>query len=242
MDEIGLNHWAIYLLINGGMLFLHEFGHATACKKLGAEPGSIGFGFYLLSPVMFADVSDIWRLKRKERIYVNFSGIYIELLLASVLSMLFVFTAYLPLLVICSFVLLGALINLNPLLRYDGYWILSDATNTPNLRKVSIQKMDSFFRMIWRRTRLKLSKKDLFLVIYAIVSVSFIVVFLGAILIHDPYGVLSFPLNAFLYLKGLLIDHQSFVLSDLKPFILPFLFYFIVVKFLISKLGKSVTP
>ena len=97
-----LTHWIIYFLLNGFIMFLHEFGHVTSCDKLGAEHGAVGFGFYLLSPVMFADVSDIWRLNSKERNYVNFSGLYFEILLALVLSIIYLFTKYQPLLIITT--------------------------------------------------------------------------------------------------------------------------------------------
>ena len=55
---------------------LHEIGHATATSFFGASHGGIGGGFYLFSPVYFADVTDIWRLKKWQRIVVNVAGVY----------------------------------------------------------------------------------------------------------------------------------------------------------------------
>jgi len=233
-NNLELKDSMFYLIVSGIVLFFHEFGHATACKKLGAEPGKIGFGFYLLSPVMFTDVSDIWKLESRERNYVNFAGLYIEILIALFLTVLYFFTNHVPLLIICSIILFSFFLNLNPLLRYDGYWILSDITNTPNLRKVSLQKLTLFFKNVLSKSKFKFSEKNIFLIIYAFSSISFIFIFLVFIIIHDPKSILSFPIDIYVYIKKIILEGNNFRLSDMSNFILPFLFYFIFIKFLIS--------
>ncbi len=75
----------IISLITG---IFHEFGHVTATEYYGAKQGGIGFGFYLLSPVYFADVTDIWKLKPKQRIIVNVSGVYFEIIICSILMII----------------------------------------------------------------------------------------------------------------------------------------------------------
>ncbi len=236
--EMNLNNWIFYLIMSGLVIFFHEFGHATACEKLGAEPGTIGFGFYLLSPVMFADVSDTWKLKRKERIYVNFAGLYVEILIALTLAVIYVFTEQISLLVLCSIILFSFIVNLNPLLRYDGYWILSDITNTPNLRKVSIQKLNLFFKYLIGKTKFYFSLKNIFLIIYASISFIFIIFFLGFIILNDPNSILSFPIDLYKYIKEIGTSEKTLYLSSLSRFILPFLFYFIVIKFTIGLISK----
>ncbi|UFH30303.1 hypothetical protein LNP04_09945 [Chryseobacterium sp. C-71] len=57
-------------------LLFHEFGHAISCRSYGAKHGDIGFGFYLLTPVLYADVTDVWKLSRKERVIVDIAGMY----------------------------------------------------------------------------------------------------------------------------------------------------------------------
>ncbi len=236
--EMNLTNWIFYLIMSGLIIFLHEFGHATACKKLGAEPGTIGFGFYLLSPVMFADVSDTWKLKRKERIYVNFAGLYIEILIALILAIIYVFTKQISLLILCSIILFSFIVNLNPLLRYDGYWILSDITNTPNLRKVSIQKINLFFKYLIGKNKFYFSSKDIFLIVYAFISFTFILFFLGFIILNDPNSILSFPIDLYKYIKKIGTTEKTLNLSNLSRFILPLLFYFIVIKFIIGLVRK----
>ncbi|MEZ0611334.1 hypothetical protein ACAW74_22675 [Fibrella sp. WM1] len=117
----------------------HELGHASATRRFGLDPGDIGFGFYLIFPVFYADVSVIWALDRTRRIVVNLGGIYFQLLLNG----LFVAVAYAfpatylflsPIIILNSLVMLY---SLNPFLRYDGYWIYSDLFNLPNLRTQS---------------------------------------------------------------------------------------------------------
>lgn len=213
-------------MISGGILFLHEFGHASACKKLGAEPGNIGFGFYLLSPVMFADVSDVWKLNSKERNYVNFAGLYVEILIALILSIIYLFFIKdISLLIINSIILFSFIVNLNPFLRYDGYWILSDSINTPNLRKVSMQKLNSFISSIFKKNKFIFTVKDTFLIIYGFISMVFIFVFLAFILITDPNSLLSFPYDLYTYIETTIKNDNIFIVSDLSQFILPFLFY-----------------
>jgi putative peptide zinc metalloprotease protein len=134
-------------------LLLHELGHASACKAYGADPGEIGFGFYLLTPVMFANVSDAWRLKKAERIAVDIAGMFIELALASVLASTYLFTQNSVFYIMSGAVFFNTLMNLNPLLRYDGYWILSDIMGIPNLREKSIATIrvsgKKLFRADW---------------------------------------------------------------------------------------------
>ena len=238
--NMNFNNWVSYLFISGFVLFFHEFGHATACNKLGAEPGTIGFGFYLLSPVMFADVSDIWKLQKRERIIVNLSGIYVEIIIALFLTILYLLTNYTPVLIVSSLIIFRIIINLNPLLRYDGYWILSDLTSTHNLRDTTIKMFKKLTLYVIGRNKFVFNLKNIFLVIYAFISISFIFIFLGFIIINDPNSILSFPIDVFLYSKDIVNREIPFVLFELSKFILPAMFYFIALKFIISYFSNKI--
>ena len=72
------------------------------------------------------------------------------------------------------------------------------------------------------------------LIIYAFISVVFIFLFLTFIIIKDPNSLLTFPLNLYSYINEVITNNRSFFLSDMSQFILPFLFYFIVLKTLFS--------
>ena len=58
--------------------FFHELGHASACKHFGVRHGGIGFGLYLNFPVLYTDVTEVWKLDRTQRCVVNLAGVYFQ--------------------------------------------------------------------------------------------------------------------------------------------------------------------
>lgn len=72
--------------------FIHELGHASACRYYELEHGGIGFGLYLNFPVFYTDVSSIWKLSRKKRLLVNFAGVYFQLILLIPILLIYFFT------------------------------------------------------------------------------------------------------------------------------------------------------
>ena len=118
---------------------LHELGHALACRRFGGECHEIGVLLLVFVPCLYCNVSDSWMLKSKwQRIAVAAAGMYVELILATIATFLWWWTApglfnalCLNVMLVCS---LGTvLFNGNPLLRYDGYFIVSDLFEVPNL-------------------------------------------------------------------------------------------------------------
>jgi len=91
----------------------------------GAKHGGIGGGFYLLMPVYFADVTDIWKLTKKQRITVNLAGLYFEMIYAVVLIGAGLIFNHSTLILLSCVFLLSTLNNANPFVRSDGYWVLS---------------------------------------------------------------------------------------------------------------------
>lgn len=239
VDEgVGISSWLIFIATAGVLIFFHEFGHATATKKLGAESGHISFGFYLLQPVMFADVSDVWKVNKAERIKVNLAGLYNELLIASIMAILFLITSKSYFLIVCSIVLFSCVTNLNPFLRYDGYWVLSDISGIYNLRETSSKKLNTFAKSILGKSEFIWSKKNLFLVIYASISILIITVFISYVLIRDPLSILNFPIDIYLYIKDIISGQLSFKIESLFQLILPVLFYYVLIRFLIRMIKK----
>ncbi len=126
----------IYIILFFTTLF-HEFGHAAACSYIGANFGSIGIGLYFNMPVFYADVTDIWLFKRYKRLLVDFGGIYFQLILVPVIFFIYLQTnnnIFLFVIYILNFSIIS---SLNPILRFDGYWIATDISGVPNLRKRS---------------------------------------------------------------------------------------------------------
>ncbi len=215
-----------------GTLF-HELGHAAACTKFGAKHGGIGFGFYLLTPVFFADVSDAWKLKPNERIIVNLGGIYFEMILASILLILYLFNSQIAFLIIPCLLILSTLYNLNPLLRFDGYWVLVDASNIPNLQSKAFTLLENKLKGIKKMHFSFKTRKEAFLFIYGIASVSFIFFFIGSILIYDPNAVFRFPFDLYV----IIADWKNFEIGKLTELILPLLFWYLVIKLVINQLS-----
>lgn len=118
---------------------LHELGHALACKHFGGECHQIGVMLLALVPCLYCDVSDAWLLPdRKRRMFVSAAGMYVELIVASACAVLWYFSEPGIVQSICFSVMLVAsvstlAINGNPLMRYDGYYLLADWIDVPNL-------------------------------------------------------------------------------------------------------------
>lgn len=122
---------AIGLLLFSGMM--HEFGHAAACRNRGVRHGPVGIMIYTVFPALYTDVNEAWRLCSRDRLLVDSAGLLISFLLASIGAAMFVLAPNYPsaiLLVLNDSLLL---INLNPFLKMDGYWIISDLLRVPNL-------------------------------------------------------------------------------------------------------------
>lgn len=118
---------------------VHELAHALACRHFGAECREIGVLFLVFIPVLYCDTSDAWMLpSRRQRMIVSAAGMYVELCIAGVATFLWWFSepglansVFFNLMFVCSINTL--LFNGNPLLRFDGYYILADLLNVPNL-------------------------------------------------------------------------------------------------------------
>ncbi len=123
----------LFLLANYVGLFLHELGHASACIRCGIKHGPIGAGIYLVFPTFYTDVSETWSLPRRSRTVVDAAGMYVSLTLATVAVVLY-FATKEPLFGLIALIYdVTVLLNLNPFVRMDGYWLLSDALGIPNL-------------------------------------------------------------------------------------------------------------
>jgi putative peptide zinc metalloprotease protein len=123
---------------------IHEFGHGLSCKAFGGECHEMGALFLCLSPCLYCNVSDSWTLPSKwRRIIISFAGIYVELVIAALATWVWWNTPGRPVLnnvALCVMVLCSVstfVFNANPLMRFDGYYILADWLEVPNLRERS---------------------------------------------------------------------------------------------------------
>lgn len=138
-DLAAPRQWLVLLLTMGVVKVLHELGHGLACRLRGVEPKEMGVLLMLFTPFLYCDVTDAWRLPRaRERIAISAAGIRVELLLAGFAGLGWWATQPGTIHQVCWVVMvLGSvntlLVNGNPLLRYDGYYMLADALGITNL-------------------------------------------------------------------------------------------------------------
>ena len=115
-------------------LVAHELGHASACARFGARPADIGVGVWFIYPALYSDVTDAWRLTRWERVAVDIGGIYFQAVVGAVYVIAFQLTGWRALEAAGMFIAANCLFSLNPLFKFDGYWIISDALGVTNLK------------------------------------------------------------------------------------------------------------
>lgn len=145
-------NWFWLALTLAGTKIAHEIGHGLACRRQGGECHEMGLMLLVFTPCLYCNVSDSWMLPNKHRrAAIAAAGMYVELLLAAAATWVWWFTHpglvhYLSLNVmfVCSVSTL--VFNANPLLKYDGYYILSDLTEIPNLRARADEQLLSLIR------------------------------------------------------------------------------------------------
>jgi putative peptide zinc metalloprotease protein len=133
-------NWIWLAVVMAVTKVIHEFGHGLACKRFGGECHEMGVMLLVLTPCLYVNVSDSWLLNSKwKRAFIAAAGMYVELVLASIAVFVWWFSTpgmvnQLALNIIFVSSVSTILFNANPLLRYDGYYILSDLLEIPNLR------------------------------------------------------------------------------------------------------------
>jgi putative peptide zinc metalloprotease protein len=137
-----------------GMKVLHEFGHAYACRLRGGEVPEMGVYLILGTPCAYVDATSSWGFTRRmDRAAVVLAGVYVELFVAALAVFAWGMTDSAAVRVLCFDVVLVSgiatiLTNLNPLMRFDGYYLLSDLLEVPNLRAVAQRYTGSVIKRI----------------------------------------------------------------------------------------------
>lgn len=156
---------------------IHELAHAIACKYFGGDVLEMGVMFLFGVPCLYCDASDAWLLdQRWKRVLVSAAGMLAELAIASVLSIVWLFSTDGRVQDVCVIVMAvcsvtTVLLNGNPLLRYDGYFILADLAGIPNLATESAAQVRSWIRrLLWGLDDHLPSDRPMFVGLYGIVS------------------------------------------------------------------------
>ncbi len=150
----GLGNLVPLVAVFIGIKLLHELGHVLTCRHFGGECHELGIQVLLFVPLFYGDVTDAWMVSRRwPRIAISAAGIFVELVLASVATLLWWWSVpgllnsvFLNVMLVCSVNTL--LFNGNPLLRYDGYYVLADWLHLPNLATQARQMVMSLWERI----------------------------------------------------------------------------------------------
>lgn len=175
----------------------HELAHALACKHFGGECHEFGIMLLVFTPCLYCDVSDSWIMpSRWHRIAVAAAGIWSDLVFASIGTLGWFFTVPGFLNNVCFNVMLvcgvgTVMLNGNPLLRYDGYYILSDLLDIPNLWSESRRSLRRVCgRFFFRDMADHQNERTMQLCTYGLLSSCYRIVVLCGILLF-VYGALS---------------------------------------------------
>ena len=200
----GPHNWVFLGVTMAVVKILHEFGHGLSCKHYGGECHEIGVMMLVFTPCLYCNVSDSWMLPSKwKRAFIGASGMYVEGVLASFATFIWWFSEpgllnhlALSVMFICSVSTL--MFNGNPLLRFDGYYILMDLAEIPNLRQKSTEVLKRFaseycLGIEQQENPFLPQEKQLFFAMFTVASVVYrwvivlsIMFFLSKVL--EPYG------------------------------------------------------
>ncbi len=203
-EFFGPHNWIYLAIVMGTVKVLHEFGHGLSCKHYGGECHEIGVMLLVFTPCLYCNVSDSWMLPNKwKRAFIGAAGMYVEVVLASIATFIWWFSEHgllnqlaLSVMFICS--VSTVLFNGNPLLRFDGYYILMDLLEIPNLRQKSTEVLKRFMAetcfgieqpenpFLPQQRRFAFAMFTVASVIYRWVVIFGILYFLNKIL--EPYG------------------------------------------------------
>jgi multidrug efflux pump subunit AcrA (membrane-fusion protein) len=213
--EIIFVGWLTLLAIT----FCHEFAHGLTCKHYGGEVHEVGFLLLFLMPCFYCNVSDAWLFREKaKRLWVTLAGGFWDLFLWAVA--VFVWRLTLPGTTV-HFVALSVMtvcgarsfFNFNPFFKLDGYYLLSDWMEIPNLHQRSLDLfMAHLRRLLWGAPRPEPEARGRFLVTYGVLSWLISLTYLGLLvagllLFVWPYlgwvGTVAISLFGFLLIRGL---------------------------------------
>lgn len=200
------NLFALWMVMGVTKIF-HEIGHGLSCRHYGAECHQIGVTLLAFFPTLYCDVTDSWMLPNKwHRILIGAAGMIVESVLASIALFVWRFTNdgtvnAVALNVFFVSAVTTVIFNINPLMRLDGYYMLSDYWEIPNLRQLATQAQQAWFVKVFLGAELVASEASantgkLWMVVFALASAVYGWTVMGGMLLMlhtaaKPYGLQS---------------------------------------------------
>jgi putative peptide zinc metalloprotease protein len=189
-EFLGPQNMVLMLLVFVIVKVLHEAGHAFTARHFGAECNECGIMLMVFTPVLYTNVSDAWLLPRRQRMLITAAGILVELSIASMFALLWSYAApgttralLLNTVVLCS--VNTIVFNGNPLLKFDGYFLLADWVGIPNLAsRASAVTQETLLNLVTGRSSVSVepARFHRFLLGYGLASAAYRVLLTLAIL------------------------------------------------------------
>lgn len=143
-DSISPSNWFYLWCVFVAIKFIHECGHAFGCRRFGGEVHEMGIMFLVFIPTPYVDASTAWAFPNKwARMFVGAAGMIVEIFVAALCAIYWLYATpgTLPSQLAYNAMIIASvstvIFNANPLLRYDGYYMLSDYLEIPNLQMKS---------------------------------------------------------------------------------------------------------
>ena len=203
---------------------LHEFGHTLVCKRFGGEVHTMGIMLIIFAPVPYMDATSSWGFRnRRQRIVVAASGMFYEFFVASCAVLVWansgpgaMHSLAFNMMMVASISTL--LFNANPLLRYDGYYILSDLLDIPNLQQRSQAQLTHLAEYYLFGSRQSTSPTDnrkeaSWLTLYGILSGLYRVIIYGGIILFvaDRFLIAGLMMSAVCIFSWVVVPAVRFV-------------------------------
>ena len=149
---------AVFWIVGAALLAVHEMAHGFTCKHLGARVPAMGFLLLYLTPCFYTDVTEGVVLANKwQRLMISVSGVWSELIICAIVTPIWWGTAPgttvhdLSYLIILFTGIAVILVNWNPLMKLDGYYIMTEILDMPDLKEASTVYLSSLVKKhIWR--------------------------------------------------------------------------------------------
>jgi putative peptide zinc metalloprotease protein len=134
---------------------VHELAHGVTCKRFDGQVNEIGVMLIYFQPAFYCNVSDAWLMpERSKRLWITFAGAYSEMLICGLAAITWRVTESDTWINFVALVIMATsgvktIFNLNPLIKLDGYYLLSDYLGVPNLRQKSFDALQRRLRALW---------------------------------------------------------------------------------------------
>ncbi|WGL18451.1 hypothetical protein PVT68_09165 [Microbulbifer bruguierae] len=161
-----------YLILS----LFHELGHASVARLYGVRANSVGVGLIAMMPIMFSEITDAWRLPRKARLHISAAGVLFEAAIGAAAATTWCLLDDGPLRALMFYLFTTSLvstllINANPLMKFDGYYLLSDFTGEKNLHQgASTTLRHWLWVQLLRGPKPAISRRQKLLVLFGLTS------------------------------------------------------------------------